>query len=139
MIPEYEIRVVRKASECVAGIAELGVFGKGKTSEEALLAVLRAEKTAKEALQASGIPLPPAACSLDPLPKLTRWISKHISFFAKLIIGYMFVICITVVAFLVILPSMRSKAENYILNGNAAVDVEKVMSRLGVSLCLKKQ
>lgn len=138
MISEYTIRVTRNGGECVAGISELCIAEKGVTPQEAVLAVLRAEKNALETLERDGIPLPPFADHLDPFPRVTLRIVKCFPFIAKVVVGYVLAAGVTAALLAVIFPSVRTKAENYILSENAAADAGKVLSRLGISLCLEK-
>jgi len=111
---------------------------KGATPQEALLRALQAEENVLLTYEKQKISLPPPAHRFDPLPKVTRWITKYFPFFAKVFVGYLFVVCLTSMLLLIAFPSVQSRVETYILGGKAGTHSEKVLSKLGISLCLEK-
>lgn len=134
---EYTIQVTRKGSECVASIPELCIAEKGDTPQEALAAVLQVEAKVRETIEKQGMPLPPVGNPVDPFPGITRLAKRNISFFTKLAIGYVLVVCMTVVLLAIVYPSARSRVEQYLVSQDAATDARKVFSRLGVAVCLE--
>lgn len=138
MISEYTIQVTRRYGEFIASIPELCLAVKGRTPQEAISAILQSEEAALKTLEEQGVPLPPAAHLIDPFPKLTRWIARNFSFFARVAIGYVFVVCITMLLLAIAAPSVRSRVEDYVLSQKASTDAGKVLSKFGVSLCLEK-
>lgn len=134
----YVIQITRNCDEFIASIPELCIAENGATPQEALSAALQAEERARKSLGEKKISLPPNAALLDPFPKVTRWIARKIPFFAKVVVGYVLVLCLTAALFIIVFPTLRAKVENYVVSGNAAISVEKVFSKLGISSCLEK-
>lgn len=132
------IQVTRKDSNCVASIPELCIAEKGATPEEALSAALQAEEEVKKTIKNAGVPLPPAGDAINSFPKTTQLIKKSFPFFAKVAIGYVLVACLTTTFLAIIFPSARSRIEEYVISKHAAADVEKALSKLGISICTEK-
>ena len=85
------------------------------------------------------MPLPPSADRLNPFPGITRSASRYFPFVAKIAIGYVLVVCMTAVLLLVLYPSARLRAEQYLASNRVAADAGKVFAKLGISLCLQNR
>lgn len=133
---EYSVLVTRKGSECVASIPELCIAEKGTTPQEALSAALRVETKVRETIEGRGMPLPPAGDRINPFPGVTQLVRRHFPFLAKIAVGYVLVLCLTAVLLALVVPSVRSRAEHYLTSKDVITDVRKVLTRLGVTVCL---
>ena len=132
---EYVIEVSRERGRVTASIPELCIRETKATPQEAMLAILDAEKEAIHNLQIRGVTLPPARDDVSKKSVFERLVSKLLPFLTKLVIGYVVALCMTLILFAVALPSVRSQTEQYLLNNDVATDVRKVFSRLGIEVC----
>jgi len=132
---EYVIEVSRERGRVTASIPELCIRETKATPQEAMLAILDAEKEAIHNLQIRGVTLPPARDDVSIKSVFERLVSNFLPFFTKLAIGYFVVLCMTIILFAVALPSVRSQTEQYLRNKDISTDVRKVFSRFGIEVC----
>lgn len=135
--PEYSILLTRKGSECVASIPELCMAEKGATPQEALSAALRSEAKILKVMEERGMPVPPAGDRIGPFPGVARVARRHFPFLAKIEVGYVLVLCLTAVLLALVFPSVRSRAEQYLTGKDVVTDVRKILTRLGITVCLE--
>lgn len=135
--PEYSILLTRKGSACIASIPELCIVGKGATPQEALSAALLGEAEVLKTMREQGVPVPPPGDRIDPFPGIARLAGRHFPFLAKIAVGYVLVLCLTAVLLALVVPSVRARAEQYLAGKDVATDVRKILSRLGVTVCLE--
>ena len=135
---EHAIQLIRKGGECIASIPDLCISEKGATPQEALLAALEAEAVVREAIETQGIHLPLPGNRIDPLPQVTRFAQRHFPFIAKIAAGYVLVVCMTAILLALVIPSIRLRAQQYVTSHDIAADVGRILSRIGVAVCLEK-
>ena len=132
---EYVIEVSRERGRVTASIPELCIRETKATTQEAMLAILDAEKEAIHNLQIRGATLPPSREDVSIKSVFERLVSKFLPFLTKLAIGYVVVLCMTIILLAVALPSVRSQTEQYFRHKDISTDVRKVFSRLGIEVC----
>src|ERR1041384_535430 len=119
---DYSICVAPTDAGWVASVPELGVQEIASTPYDAMSAAIAAELEVRKKLAADGVGLPPTADRLDPLPGVTRFVRRHFPFVAKVAVGYTLVLGLTAAALIVVFPSARARAEQYVGSNAAAAD-----------------
>ena len=135
---EYVIQVIRSGGECIASIPDLCIAEKRATPEEALTAALEAEAVVRKTIEAQGAHLPLPGNRIDPLPQVARFAQRHLPFIAKVAAGYVLVVCMTAILLGLVTPSIRLRAQQYVTSHDIAADVGRILSRIGVAVCLEK-
>ena len=135
---QYTICVTRKGSGCVASIAELCIAEAGTTPQDALASALRVEAEMRARIESEGGALPPPGGPADPAPGLARALGRQAVFARQVLIGYAIAAAVTVALLVLALPPARSRVEQYLAGKDAAADTGKLLSRLGIALCVQK-
>jgi len=134
---EYVIHLIRRPGECVVNIPELCISETGGTPQESLANALRAEADMLRKIEADGGALPPLIKPDGPFAGFWGAIGRHLAFAKQVVIGYALVAFISLIILLLVLPSARSRVEQYLLGPEVAADARKIFTKLGLTACLQ--
>jgi hypothetical protein len=131
----YTILLTRRGGECIASIPELCIAERAADSITALAAALKAEADVLRDCETRALPLPPVKESLDPFQAVSRFAQRHIGFVAKVVAGYVLVLCLAAATLVLIYPAARSSVDQYIASKDIPALISKAKTKLGIVAC----
>ncbi len=132
---DYSIYIARSGGTFVAGIPELNIAESAASEQEALSAALLKEAEVLHRLADKGIKPPSKRGLIDNAAKLYPLISTCLTFAKKVVAGYLLVVLMTGVFVAIIMPELKPRVMQYVLSNEAAVDTQRLLTRLGIGIC----